>query len=327
MKQKIVIIGTGGTIAGFSADPRETSSYSVGQLSVKALIEKLGHCERPVEMVDEEFSNQLSQDISEDELILLSKRVSAWLAKDDVLGVVITHGTNTIEETAYFLHLTVHSQKPIVLTAAMRPSSALSADGPVNLLNAIDVVSHPASIAKGVMVCLNQEIHSARDVVKTNAFQVNGFSSPGLGPIGYVISNEPKFVRDVDGLHTFKSPLTLPDALPKVVIIPTFLGANGEQIEDAIRHLARGLVIEAMGAGNIPSGMIESLQVALGQSIKVLRASRSAFGILSVGGEHYEALGIVHANGLTPQKSRQLLQLVIANDRPEITPLLQAHAF
>lgn len=184
-KPNITILATGGTIAG-SGDSAVKSSYSAGAVTVDKLLAAVPDINKMATIKGEQISNIGSQEMSNKVWLKLAKRVNALLKKDSVDGVVITHGTDTMEATAYFLNLTVKSKKPIVLVGAMRSGSSMSANGPLNLYNAVSVATSEKTSAKGVLVVMNDEIHSAREVTKTNTSAVNAFASVNTGKIGTV---------------------------------------------------------------------------------------------------------------------------------------------
>src|SRR4051794_10783466 len=170
---RIAVLATGGTIAGAAPDATNTSGYQAGVVGVEQLLSVVPALSTVARIAPEQIASIDSKDMAMPLWTTLAQRINTLLAADDIDGVVITHGTDTLEETAYLLHLTVKSDKPVVLTAAMRPASALSADGPLNLLNAVTVAANPAARGQGVLVAFNNRIHSARDVVKTSTYAVD----------------------------------------------------------------------------------------------------------------------------------------------------------
>lgn len=183
-KPDVKILATGGTIAGSAASDTQTTGYKAGALGIDVLINAVPEVKNYADVSGEQICSIDSKDMSDDVWLKLSKRINELTAQKDVAGVVVTHGTDTMEETAYFLNLTVKSDKPVVLTGAMRPATAISADGPMNLLNAVRIAADKDAAGHGVMVALNDEIDGARDVTKTNTTSVSTFKSP-TGPLGY----------------------------------------------------------------------------------------------------------------------------------------------
>lgn len=204
----IVILATGGTIAGSAASNTQTTGYKAGAIGVQTLINAVPEMSKVARVDGEQVANIGSENMTSDIILKLSKRVNELLARDDVDGVVITHGTDTLDETPYFLNLTVKSNKPVVFTAAMRPATAISADGPMNLLEAVTVAADPEAKGRGVMVVLNDRIGAARFVTKTNATTLDTFKAPEEGYLGVIVSGKPQFETRVDKIHTVRSVLT-----------------------------------------------------------------------------------------------------------------------
>src|SRR5258706_131362 len=196
-RPRIAVLATGGTIAGSAADAANTAGYQAGVVGVDQLLAAVPSLSAVAQIHAEQVASIDSKDMSLALWTTLAQRVNALLSTDEIDGVVITHGTDTLEETAYLLHLTVKSTKPVVLTAAMRPATALSADGPLNLLNAVTVAASGAAHGQGVLVAFNNRIHSARDVVKTSTFAVDAFQSPEVGALGWVQDGRAEFQRSV----------------------------------------------------------------------------------------------------------------------------------
>jgi L-asparaginase len=240
----------------------------------------------------------------------LSLRITARLQDPDVAGVVFTHGTNTIEETAYFLNLTVRSDKPVVIVGAQRPFSTLSSDAPLNLLNAIRVAADPASRGKGTLVVLNDEINAAREVTKTNTYRVETFQAREVGILGYADPDRIVFYRAPVRRHTTQSQfdLTQIDAFPKVDILYAHSGDDGDLAKAAVAAGAKGLVIAGTGAGHTQNGrkVLKDLYDTTG--VVVVRSARVGAGRV-VRDDNWQEPGFVAADNLNPQKARILLQL------------------
>ncbi len=194
MKANIVILATGGTIAGAAATGTQ-AGYSSGQVGVAALIEAVPQLAELASIRGEQVANVGSQDMSDEIWLQLAQRTNALLSQDDVDGVVITHGTDTIEETAYFLNLVIDSNKPVVMTAAMRPATALSADGPLNIFNAVAVAADPEAAGRGVLVVINDDIHGARGMTKTSTTDVQTFVSAERGLMGATLYGDNRWFR------------------------------------------------------------------------------------------------------------------------------------
>jgi L-asparaginase len=200
----VTIIATGGTIAGEAATSVQ-SAYTSGQVGVETLIKAVPTLSKIANVTGEQISNVGSQDMSDEIWLKLAKRINELAKSPDVDGIAITHGTDTMEETAYFLHLAVKTSKPVVLTGSMRPSSALSADGPLNIFNAVAIAGDPAAAGRGVLVTLNDQIHSAHDITKTNTTSVETFMSPFRGLIGTTSYGVNQYFRGSYMKHTIDS--------------------------------------------------------------------------------------------------------------------------
>ncbi len=201
----VVILATGGTIAGSGATSTTTVGYKAATVPIQALIDAVPELKKVANVRGEQVFQIASQNMTNDYWLKLAKRVNDLLQQPDVDGIVITHGTDTLEETAYFMNLVAKSDKPVVIVGAMRPSTALSADGPINLYNAVLLAGSKEAIGKGVLVCLNDQINSARDVTKTNTSTADTFKSPELGVLGYIQGNRVAFYRFPARKHTLNS--------------------------------------------------------------------------------------------------------------------------
>ena len=243
----------------------------------------------------------------------LAARCKELLAREDVDGVVITHGTDTMEETAYFLHLTVHSVKPIVLTGAMRPATALSADGPMNLLQAVRVAAVDEAVGQGVLIVLDGTIESARDAVKMHTTALGTFQSPEVGALGSVHDGEPAFYRSPLRRHTTRSAFSVEGVpeLPRVAVLYAHADDDGFLVEAAVQAGCRGIVYAGMGNGSIPVRAEAALARAVAEGIVVVRSTRSAAGRVTRAEASYETNGFIASDTLNPAKARVLLQLTL----------------
>jgi L-asparaginase len=246
------------------------------------------------------------------DLKALSLQMSARLADPDISGVVFTHGTNTIEETAYFMNLTVRSEKPVVIVGAQRPFSTLSSDGPLNLLNAIRVAADPVSRGKGTLVMLNDEINAARDVTKTNTYRVETFQTRELGILGYADPDKIVFYRTPVRKHTVQSQFDLAQTgtLPKVTILYSYSGDDGDLAKAAVAAGAKGLVIAGTGAGHTQNARKVLKELYDTTGVVVVRSARVGAGRV-VRDDNWQEPGFVAADNLNPQKARILLQLAL----------------
>lgn len=312
----IAILATGGTIAGTGSSSTQTTGYKSGDLAIDTLIEAVPEMNEIANISGEQIVSVDSTDISNDILLKLGKRINELLASDDVDGIVITHGTDTVEETAYFLNLVVKSDKPVVLTAAMRPATAMSADGPFNLYNAVLLASHESSKGKGVLVTLNDRISSARDVTKTNTTVTDAFKSVENGYLGTIISGVPYYYNNVAHLHTTDTPFDISkiEKLPQVDIIYGYQNNPTYMYEAAVEHGAKGIVVAAPGDGTLSTKSLQGVEYALDKGVTVVRSSRVGSGTVS------PKEGFITSDSLNPQKARILLMLAltVTDDAEEI---------
>ncbi len=309
---KVYILATGGTIAG-SGSSATKSNYSAGQVAIGTLLDAVPAINDVAYVEGEQVVNIGSQDMSDDVWLVLAKRVNELIASQKVNGIVITHGTDTMEETAFFLSLVTDSNIPIVLVGAMRPSTAISADGPVNLYNAVVTAASPASMGRGVLVCMNGKVYGAADVTKTNTTSVETFQSPNSGPLGYIHNGEVRFFRPAakvaDAPYFNIAGLK---ALPKVGIAYGYSSVEGDVVKMMIKKDYKGIVYAGVGNGNIHKNVFPELEKARKDGIIVVRSSRVPTGATTLDAEvddnKYE---FVASWGLNPQKARILLMLAL----------------
>jgi L-asparaginase len=310
---KVVVLATGGTIAG-AAKSNVTAGYSSGQVGVEELLNAVPEAKKLARLSGEQVSNIGSQDMNDQVWIKLADRVNAILARPDVTGVVITHGTDTIEETAYFLNLVVHSRKPVVLTASMRPSTALSADGPLNFFNAVAVAADKESAGRGVLVVVNDWIHGAASLTKTSTTAVQTFLSPLSGLIGTVNYGVMEWYRGPIGKNTVLSEFSVDQntVLPRVDIIMATENMDGALINAAAANGAKGIVIAGVGNGNMTKPALEALAAQAKKGIVCVRSTRVTTGEVGRNVEvKDDSLNFVASLGLNPQKARVLLRLAL----------------
>ncbi len=313
---KVVILATGGTIAG-AGESSTGSAYTSGQVKIDAMIDAVPNIRKLADLRGEQISNVGSQDMSIKIWIDLANRINELLA-GDVDGIVITHGTDTQEETAFFLNLVVKSDKPVVLTGSMRPSTALSADGPLNMYNAVAVAANPDSKGRGVMVVMNDEILAAHSVKKMMTTPVQTFEAPQHGLLGTVIFGQVTFFRQPYGLHTTKSEFSVDGVkkLPRVDIVYGCADMSPELIPLLVKAGAKGIVIAGIGDGNMTKATLKAAKKATKKGIVVVRASRVPIGTVLLHGEVNDAeYGTVSSMDLNPQKARVLLMLAMLKDR------------
>ena len=306
MVNKIVILGTGGTIAGV-AKPGDHVGYDAAQLDIARLIDAVpGLAGQPIET--EQVTQLDSKDMTHDVWRALALRVAHWLGQPDVAGIVITHGTDTLEETAWFLQAVLQPARPVVLTCAMRPATALMADGPQNILDAV-VVAGTAG-ASGVLVVCAGAVHTARDVRKVHTYRVDAFGSGDAGPLGYVEQGVLRRVREWPAAGDADSGLLRTEAAqwPRVALVTSHAGADGRMVDLLVADGVRGIAVAATGNGTIHAEMAAALERAEAAGVAVVRATRCADGrvIAAPGAEFADAAD------LTPVKARISLMLSLA---------------
>lgn len=324
-KPNVAIIATGGTIASRGANSLALTDYGPGagqeMVGIKALVAAVPEIEQFANISGEQPFNVGSSKLSIDNWLTLAKRVNALLSTNDVDGVVITHGTDTIEETAYFLNLVVKSEKPVVLVGSMRPSTGISADGPLNLVNAVALAASPEAKGKGVLVSMNDVISGAYGVMKTNTTNVATFKSPNGGELGHMQNSQPLFIAAPVKRHTTNSEFDVSklDSLPRVDINYTTLGSDGVMIDAAVAAGAKGIVNAGVGHANMPAAAMESLVAAHKKGVAVVTGSRVMTGIVTPTKEFSDA-GFVSSMMHSPQKARVLLMLALTktNDQKEL---------
>jgi L-asparaginase len=313
----VVILATGGTIAG-SAESGTQAGYTSGKVGIEAMIDAVPGIGKLANITGEQTANVGSQDMSVEVWLKLASRINELLATDEVDGIVITHGTDTQEETAYFLNLVVKSDKPVVTTGSMRPSTAVSAEGPLNLYNAVAVAANPKSKGHGVMIVMNDQIHSAQAVTKTNTTSVQTFMSPMQGLMGAVIYGRLEFYREPHGIHTLESEFTVKGVkeLPRVDIIYGGVDMPADLIDLSIKAGAKGIVIAGVGNGNMNAASLEASKKAVEKGIVVVRSTRVPTGYVlrnaEVNDDYYNTIA---SDELNAQKSRVLLMLCLLNER------------
>ncbi|MFT3777873.1 MAG: asparaginase [Ottowia sp.] len=276
-RPRIALLATGGTIAG--AGTGEGAAYRAAVAPVGELIAAVPGLARLADLHAEQLMQIDSADFTDSHLLQLARRVAALCARDDVDGVVVTHGTDTLEESAYFLHLTVPSRKPVVLTGAMRPATALAADGPVNLLHAVAVAAHPSSAGRGVLVVMNEEIHSARDVAKVHTLRLDAFASPH-GALGGVVEGAPRWWRALARPHTADSAFDIGriDALPLVGLVASHGNLRREPYDAWVAAGARAIVHAGFGGGTVPAYLRDAFIGLRARGVLLVRASRVGAG-------------------------------------------------
>jgi L-asparaginase len=312
-KPKVYIVATGGTIAG--AAPSQTEAgYQSGAVGVETLINAVPQLKDIAQVSGEQIASIGSQDMNDAVWLKLAKRVNEILAQPDVAGVAITHGTDTMEETSYFLNLVVNSDKPVVLTGSMRPSTAMSADGPLNIYNAVAIAADPTARGRGVLVTLDDDIHSGHDIFKTHSTDIGTMQSGEAGLVGVALFGKNIWYRVPTCLNTTRSEFRVEgvNALPRVDIIYAHANMSPDVITSAVKNGAKGLVIAGVGDGNMTSPAVEAVKAAIAQGVVVVRSSRTNGGIIRRNIElDDDKLGTVASMELNPGKARVLLQLAL----------------
>jgi L-asparaginase len=299
--EKIVVLGTGGTIAGRAASARDNLGYTAGQVAVADLLKDIPALQS-LDVVAEQVAQLDSKDMTFAVWDRLAERCTHWLAQSDVRGIVVTHGTDTLEETAYFLQAALAPAKPVVLTGAMRPATSAAADGPQNIADAVAVVLSAG--ARGVTVAFAGTVHDAQDVAKVHAYRTDAFDSGDAGPLGYVEEGRLRQLRDWPASQATRS-WVAGKPWPRVEIVLNHAGADGAIVRALVQQGVQGLVAAGTGNGSLHVDLEAALIEAAAAGVKVLRASRCAQGrVLAAPRDR-----LPHAGGLSPVKARIALLL------------------
>jgi L-asparaginase len=317
-KPNIVILATGGTIAGAGATATQ-SAYTSGAVTIDAMLNAVPGIKDLANIKGEQVANVGSQDMSFKIMLTVAKRINELLPTPDVDGIVVTHGTDTMEETAYFLNLVVKSDKPVVLVGSMRPSTAVSADGPLNLYNAVAVAGDPNSKGRGVLVVMNDWIHGAHSLTKTSTTDVQTFMSPLRGLVGVTAYGKDDYYNKPSWKNTTASEFDISNVtrLPRVDIVFACADMSPDLIDASVKAGAKGIVIAGVGNGNMNKVSVEAAARAAKQGVVIVRASRVATGLVGRNVEvNDDELGFVASDELNPQKARILLSLALLNPRP-----------
>jgi L-asparaginase len=314
---RVRLLATGGTIAG-AQTAAGGRGYHAATLSIDALIAAVPQLSTLARVEVEQVAAIGSQDMNEAVWLKLAGRAQAAVGDPAVAGVVVTHGTDTMEETAYFLNLTLRTEKPVVLVGAMRPATAISADGPMNLYNALAVAAQPEARGRGVLVVANDEIHFAREVSKTNTTQLGTFKATHRGLAGIVNAGRLHLYGPPVRRHTAESEFSPADVkvFPRVDIVYAHAGMGREQIDAAVKAGAAGIVIAGVGDGNMTALALAAAAEAARAGVAVVRSSRTGGGVVERNIEiDDDQHGFIVAEELNPQKARVLLMLGLARTR------------
>lgn len=320
---KVRLFATGGTISGYADNRDMQYGYKAGSIPPDKLLADIPEAGKVAELSYEDIAETGSGGINTEILLKLAKQINAWLARPDTAGAVVSHGTATMEETAYFLNLVIHSDKPVVIVGAMRPFTSISRDGPFNLYNAIRVAADPDARKNGVMILLNEEIQAARDVTKTNTERVNTFETRDLGPIGFADEDRIVFYRRLLYRHTYKSEFDVDNltTLPKVDICYGYQEGDRACIDAEVAAGAKGIVLDDSSPGNRLA-----VKDARAKGIVFAQSDRKGSGRVLNSARAVES-GVVTADNLNAQKSRMLLRLALTktSDPKEIQRMFEEY--
>ncbi len=313
-KKNIVIIGTGGTIAG-SGEEGVTAVYNSAQVKVGELVSTLLCLESLANIKSIELCSIDSCDMSFEKLRKIANYINETSEKGEADGFVITHGTDTLEETAYFLNLIVKTDKPVVITGSMRPGTAISADGPFNLYQAVALAKSDDAIGKGVLVAFSDAIYGARDICKINTYRTTAFDQKDLGCFGYMRDDKAYFYNSSLKKHTLESEFDIKnlEALPKVEIVMFYVDADIEILKHATEN-SDGIVLAGAGCGGSSSQWDAEIEKIINSKTPVVRSSRVANGLVTFDESEILKQGI-YADNLTPQKARILLTLALTKTK------------
>ena len=331
-KPRVYLVGTGGSISfvGRTRTDYINYSYDGNHLTIDELLARVPEVQGFAEVKAEQFLNLGSTDVTPEHWLGLSKRINQIFHDDpDADGVAVTHGTATLEETAYFLNLTVKNSKPVVVTGAMRPPTGLGTDSDVNLIDCIRVASNPNSAGRGVLTVLNNQIQAARDVTKTNSYRLETFQAADFGFLGYADSDENVvFYRRPDRAHTVDSEFDVNgiDQLPRVDIAPAYAGADGLVIKALADAGVDGLVAAGLGSGSSPPPYMAALKEVSDAGLPVVIATQTGSGRV-MHTRRFTEDGYIVADNLTPKKARILLMLALTTtkDESEIQRMMLAY--
>jgi L-asparaginase len=322
------VIGTGGSIAGVGPNRIDFILYpEIGDhITIQQSLDRVPEIQDIAEVRSEDLVSVGSTAIGAAEWLALARRINQIFRDEtDVAGVAITHGTATLEETSYFLHLTVKSTKPVVITGAMRPPTALSTDSDLNLLDAVRTAACPEAVGLGVLTVLNNEIQCGRDVAKASTFRVETFRPNELGFLGYADSDgKVVFYRAPLRRHTVDTPFMVDDmtTLPRIDIVYSYAGADGLLVDAVRNNRSDGLILAGFGGGTFPPAVIDAAVKLVEDGIPVVLATRSTAGRVVITPKKEEQ-GFIVSDNLLPQKARVLLMLglTVTQDRHELQQL------
>lgn len=322
--KKVAVIFNGGTIT-MKVDPKIQAA--VPTLTGEEIMSMVTGIEDFATIESYTFSKLPGPHMTPEIMLDLSKYITSLLNREDITGVVVTHGTDSLEETAYLLDLTINSEKPVIITGSMRNSSELGYDGPANLAASICTAISDEAKNRGVLVCFNDELHCASEVTKANSMSLNAFQTPSFGPIGIVDNNEVIFYRE----STKKQHFNIEKVESNVDLIKCVTGMDSRLVNFCVKNGDKGLIIEGMGRGNIPPKMVEGIKNAIMNNVAVVIVSRCYQGrVLDSygyhgGGKELRNLGIIFGDNLPGQKARikLMLALSVTNDLEEVRKIFE----
>jgi glutamin-(asparagin-)ase len=315
-KPNVVILATGGTIAGAGASALNSATYAAAKVPVDKLLAGLPELANIANVKGEQVSQIASESFTNDNLMKLGKRISALVKQADVDGIVVTHGTDTLEETAYFLNLVIRTSKPIVVVGSMRPGTALSADGALNLFDAVSVAASKDAAGKGVLVTMNDEIQSGRDVAKTINIKTEAFKSQ-WGPLGMVVEGNNYWFRAPVKRHTAQSEFNIDDfdALAPVEIVYGYGNVSRTALDAVGKSGIKALIHGGTGNGSVADRIVPALQEVRAKGIQVVRSSRVPEGFVLRNAEQPDdKYDWVVAHDLNPQKARILAAVALTKN-------------
>jgi L-asparaginase len=320
MLPNVVILATGGTIAGAAAT-RTQAAYTSGAVTIDAMLAAVPGIKDLANIKGEQISNVGSQDMTMDIMLTLAKGINALLAQKEVDGIVITHGTDTMEETAFFLNLVVKSEKPVVMVGSMRPSTAVSADGPLNLFDAVGVAVDHNSAGRGVLVVMNDWIHGAHSLTKTSTTAIQTFMSPLRGLVGVSTYGKNDFYNSPRWKHTTASEFDISNVtkLPRMDILYAYADMAPDLIDASVANGAKGIVVAGVGNGNMNKASIEAAARAAKKGVVIVRSSRVVTGTVGRNVEvNHDDLNFVASDELNPRKARILLMMALLKPRTTV---------
>ncbi|WP_042200536.1 asparaginase [Paenibacillus camerounensis] len=309
--KNVVILATGGTIAG-SGEAHKTLNYEPGALPIQDLLDSVPHLERVANCIGIQVSNLGSADITSQHWLTLASIINTLAQREDIHGFVITHGTDTLDETSYFLNLVIKTGKPVIITGSMRPATAISPDGPLNLFQSVALAANPEAAGQGVMVVFAEGIYSGRDVQKVNTFKANAFDERDFGCLGYMRDSEAFFYTRSLKKHTTAAQFDVStlSGLPEVSVAYFHVDAD-PGILDYLSTISKGIVIAGAGGGIYSKPWIDKVGELKNNNIPVVRCSRIASGITLKDTYIDLSANSIPCNSLVPQKARILLSLAL----------------